>query len=167
MKLKSALAIALLLTTPQALADGHGHSEKLCLDAGPQTPRDISNGYGLNTVTFPGAPASSEMNLCNIHSHTQAEHRGPGFNIPSPSAEEPGFICNDTSNLTPAELAPYPGAFPGAEPGKTIEVHWVFTSCDASPGEGLGASVTLSLAGWQEAIRPIRPRADREKAGFM
>lgn len=62
-----------------AQADGHG--EKLCLEAGPQTPRDISNGYGLEDVTFPMVPPSSEMNLCNIHAHTPAEHKGPGFNI--------------------------------------------------------------------------------------
>ena len=28
----------------------------LCLDMGPQTPRDISSVVGLNTVTFPKAP---------------------------------------------------------------------------------------------------------------
>ena len=27
------------------------------------------------------------------------------------------------------------------EPGETIEVHWVHTSCDATPGKGLGACV--------------------------
>ena len=36
---------------------------ELCLDAGPQTPRDISSVVGLNTVTFPKAPPSSAMNL--------------------------------------------------------------------------------------------------------
>ena len=34
-------------------------SADLCLDAGPQTPRDISNGYGLNNVPFPKAPPST------------------------------------------------------------------------------------------------------------
>ena len=42
----------------------------LCLDAGPQTPRDISSAIGLNAVTFPKAPPASAMNLCNIHTHT-------------------------------------------------------------------------------------------------
>lgn len=32
-------ATALLSFTAQT--DNHGHEEKLCLDAGPQTPRDI------------------------------------------------------------------------------------------------------------------------------
>ena len=56
-------------------------SDALCLDAGPQTPRDISNPAGLNTVLFEMAPPASEMNLCNIHTHTNAEHKGPGFSV--------------------------------------------------------------------------------------
>ena len=133
---------AILLTVgllPKALADNHG-AAGICLDAGPQTPRDISNGYGLNTVTFPTAPASTEMNLCNIHTHTQAEHRGPGFSL-AVSDGTAGFACNDSRNLTAAELEPAPGAYEGVKPGDTIEVHWVHTTCDATPGPGLGACV--------------------------
>jgi hypothetical protein len=78
-RMSLAILVAFLTFSLGAQADKHGHSDGLCLDAGPQTPRDISNGHGLNTVEFPMAPASTEMNLCNIHTHTQAEHRGPGF----------------------------------------------------------------------------------------
>lgn len=131
----SGMLAALVMAT--AHADAHGTGE-LCLDAGPQTPRDISNGYGLNDVTFPMAPPSTEMNLCNIHSHTQAEHKGPGFNIAVANGDE-GYACNDTRDLTEAELAPAPGAYKGVKPGDTIEMHWVHTSCDATPGQGLGA----------------------------
>lgn len=53
----------------------------ICVGAGPQTPRDISSLAGANPVSFALAPAASEMNLCNIHTHTNAEHRGPGFNV--------------------------------------------------------------------------------------
>ena len=134
----STAVIALFLAT-SGVADNHGKAE-LCLDAGPQTPRDISNGYGLNGVTFPVAPPSTEMNLCNIHSHTQAEHKGPGFNIAVADGAE-GYACNDTRTLTEAELAPAPGAYKGVKPGDTIEVHWVHTTCDATPGPGLGACV--------------------------
>ena len=52
---------------------------ELCVDMGPQTPRDIASGFGMNTEAFPLAPAASELNLCNIHTHTNAEHKGPGF----------------------------------------------------------------------------------------
>ena len=113
----------------------------LCLDAGPQTPRDISSLAGLNTVTFPMAPPASEMNLCNIHTHTNAEHKGPGFSVFVNATESGGYACNETAELTAAEREPADGAFKGAQPGDTIEVHWVHTSCDATPGEGLGACV--------------------------
>lgn len=113
----------------------------LCLDAGPQTPRDIASTTGLNTVTFPLAPAASEMNLCNIHSHTNAEHKGPGFSVFVDASDYGGYACNETAELTEAELAPAPGAYGMVEPGDTIEVHWVHTTCEATPGEGLGSCV--------------------------
>lgn len=114
---------------------------ELCLGAGPQTPRDISNVVGLNTVTFPKAPPSSAMNLCNIHTHTNAEHKGPGFSVFVDATDNGGYACNETADLTEAELLPSEGAYKGVVPGQTIEVHWVHTTCDATPGEGLGACV--------------------------
>ncbi len=130
----------LTLGAPGLFAEGNHGTEKPCVGAGPQTPRDISNGYGLNTTTFTKAPPSSEMNLCNIHTHTQAEHRGPGFSLAVNDGAS-GFACNATRNLTDSELAPAPGAYKGVKPGDTIEVHWVHTTCDATPGPGLGACV--------------------------
>ena len=116
-------------------------SEALCVDMGPQTPRDIGSRVGLNTVAFPLAPPAGEMNLCNIHTHTNAEHKGPGFGIFVSDANDGGYACNATSDLSAAELAPAEGAYQGVEPGDTIEVHWVHTTCAAAPGEGLGACV--------------------------
>lgn len=113
----------------------------LCLDMGPQTPRDIASKTGLNTVTFPMAPAPGEMNLCNIHTHTNAEHKAPGYSIFVGDGVNGGYACNGTPELTEAELTPLEGAYKGVKPGDTIEVHWVHTSCDATPGEGLGACV--------------------------
>jgi hypothetical protein len=113
----------------------------LCLSMGPQTPRDISSIIGLNTVSFETAPPASEMNLCNIHTHTNAEHKGPGFSVFVDDSDYGGFACNGTNALTDAELAPAPGAYGKVQPGDTIEVHWVHTTCDSDPGEGLGACV--------------------------
>ena len=126
-----------------ALADAAPEpaTSELCVHMGPQTPRDIASTTGLNTETFPLAPPASEMNLCNIHTHTNAEHKGPGFGVFVSNADDGGFACNETPNLSDAELAPAPGAYRGVQPGDTIEVHWVHTSCDATPGEGLGACV--------------------------
>ena len=113
----------------------------LCLDMGPQTPRDIADPAGLNADNFALAPPATELNLCNIHTHTNAEHKGPGFSVFVSDAEDGGYACNETADLTPAELEPAEGAYGGVKPGDTIEVHWVHTSCEATPGVGLGACV--------------------------
>ena len=128
-----ALALALAVVAPAGMA--------LCVQMGPQAPRDISSTSGLNTEAFPLAPSASEMNLCNIHTHTNAEHKGPGFNVFVSRAYHGGYACNETPNLSEAELAAAPGAYQGVAPGDTIEVHWVHSSCDTTPGEGLGACV--------------------------
>ena len=119
-------------------------TEELCTTMGPQTPRDISSKAGLNTTTFGLAPNSKRMNLCNIHTHTNAEHKGPGFEIFVDGSDHGGYACNGTADLTDAEKAPYDSKFKGVKSGDTIEVHWVHTSCDATPGEGLGACVPES-----------------------
>lgn len=126
-------------------AAGPAASAELCLEAGPQTPRDISSGVGLNDVTFPMAPPVNELNLCNIHTHTNAEHKAPGFSVFVNDSDTGGYACNETAGLTDAELRdPYDGqgAYKGVKPGDTIEVHWVHSSCDVKPGEGLGACLT-------------------------
>ena len=121
-------------------------SKGLCVNMGPQTPRDISSALGLNTESFPLAPGANEMNLCNLHTHTNAEHKGPGFDVFVSDAEDGGYACNETGDLSAAELAPAEGAYKGVKPGDTIEVHWVHTSCAATPGEGLGACVPEGCA---------------------
>ncbi|MEO1102106.1 MAG: delta-class carbonic anhydrase, partial [Pseudomonadota bacterium] len=128
--------------TPEATVEtASADTAGLCLESGPQTPRDIASTIGLNSVTFPTAPPASEMNLCNIHTHTNAEHKGPGFSVFVDDTDSGGYACNGTADLTEAELAPADGAYQGVKPGDTIEVHWVHTTCEATPGEGLGACV--------------------------
>lgn len=122
-------------------------TEALCLDMGPQTPRDISSKVGTNMTKFKLAPASTELNLCNIHTHTNAEHKGPGFNVFVNDTDSGGYACNDAKNLTAEELKDPTdgnGAYKGVKPGDTIEVHWVHTSCDITPGEGLGSCLADS-----------------------
>jgi len=118
-------------------------SDGYCTSAGPQTPRDISFTAGTNGDTFMLAPSASQMNLCNIHTHTNAEHKGPGFSVEVGTGKYEGFQCNDTSDLTEAELAPYDNLdFGNVKPGDTIEVHWVHSTCDIEPGEGLGSCLS-------------------------
>lgn len=120
----------------------------LCTGFGPQTPRDIRSTVGTNPVRFAVAPPAAEMNLCNIHTHTNAEHAGPGFSIHAGRRVAGGFLCDETVDITAEEIAPYEGevAYDGVEPGDTIEVHWVFSSCNVGPGEGLGACLSDSCA---------------------
>lgn len=126
-------------------ASDHSHAthdgDALCVGMGPQTPRDISNKQGLNTTEFPFAPTAHQMNLCNIHTHTNAEHKGPEYSVFVNATDSGGYACNAAAALSEAELTPVEGAYEGVKPGDTIEVHWVHTSCAASPGEGLGSCV--------------------------
>ena len=124
-------------------------AQQACTGFGPQTPRDISNVAGANRQVFTQAPAVSQMNLCNIHTHTNAEHKGPGFSVFAGAGKYGGYRCNETGNLTGAELedpAKGHGPFGGVKPGDTIEVHWVYTSCDIAPGPGLGACLSSACA---------------------
>ena len=121
----------------------------LCEGFGPQTPRDIGNYHGSNHRAFTLAPPASSLNLCNIHTHTHAEHKGPGFSLYAGPGDHGGWRCNDSHTLSPAELqdpAHGHGAFHGVKPGDTIEVHWVYSSCAVKPGKGLGSCLSDSCA---------------------
>jgi len=127
------------------VASGAASAETLCQGYGPQTPRDIASRAGDNARVWTLAPKPGQMNLCNIHTHTNAEHKGPGFSVFAGDGKYGGYRCNGTSDLTAEELAdPWggKGPFGNVKPGDTIEVHWVYTSCDVAPGEGLGACLS-------------------------
>jgi hypothetical protein len=133
---------------PAAVAPAPVAEGALCQGFGPQTPRDIGSVRGTNPVSFPTAPSSDQMNLCNIHMHTNAEHRGPGFMTASVT-DQGGYLCNGTDKLTEDELedpAFGHGTFDGVKPGDTIEVHWVYSSCDVDPGPGLGSCLSDACA---------------------
>lgn len=137
----AAAAAALALATPLA-------AQGLCEGFGPQTPRDITMTSGSNARIWTIAPRSEQMNLCNIHTHTNAEHKGPGYSISGGPGDYGGWKCNETPDLTEAELAmPEGGEQMGhAKPGDTIEVHWVHTSCAVTPGAGLGSCLSDACA---------------------
>ena len=115
----------------------------LCTGFGPQTPRDISNVEGINEKLFDIAPEYTALNLCNIHTHTNAEHKGPGFSLHVGDDQYGGYACNETANLTASELiTPEDMAYDKVKAGDTIEVHWVHSSCDIAPGAGLGSCLS-------------------------
>jgi hypothetical protein len=143
------LGAAALVSATVSILAGAAAAQDICKGFGPQAPRDISRTEGANKTVFNLAPSATQMNLCNIHTHTNAEHKGPGFSMSAGDGEHGGYKCNDTDTLTAAELedpAAGHGAFHGVKPGDTIEVHWVYTTCDVDPGEGLGSCLSEQCA---------------------
>jgi len=113
---------------------------------GPQAPRDLGSAAGANANAFQEAPAYTEMNLCNIHFHESAEHKGGEFTTYVGNGDGmgwgTGFAYDGT--LTEAELAPvsYPigkGTHGTLAPGDTIEQHYVHTTAPITPGPTLGS----------------------------
>jgi len=144
--------VSLLLTTPLfANENHHDHNKPIqsesCKNFGPQTPRDIDSQAGENTTTFRMAPPASNMNLCNIHFHENAEHKSKYFSIYAGKGEHgygSGYQCNISQNLSRMESMPTKEKICASEhgdlqPGDTIEVHWVYSTCDVQPGPTLGA----------------------------
>jgi len=125
-----------------------------CTGFGPQTPRDIDSKHGDNKVNFVQAPPASEMHLCNIHFHENAEHKAHDFSIYAGEGHEgygSGYQCNNSKTLSKAELAwKGEGVCKSAHgdliPGDTIEVHYVHTTCDVPGGKGLGSCVSAKCA---------------------
>ena len=123
---------------------------EICSGYAGQTPRDIDSKTGTNSVIFDLAPASKDMNLCNIHFHNNAEHKAADFSIYAGEGDHGhggGYQCGISKSLTAAELAAPSGEIcKGLVPGDTIEVHWVHTSCDVAPGPGLGSCLSDACA---------------------
>lgn len=117
-----------------------------CQVSGPQAPRDISQFIGSNPQIFALAPPAETMNLCNIHFHTNAEHKGRDFSVFAGEGEHGhggGYQCSMSKTLSKKELTPYPdNQCQGVKPGDTVEVHWVHSSCVVKPGKGLGSCMT-------------------------
>ena len=159
-----AMGLSLVLVfSVAAIASDHGHNDHglsssghemavgaVCEGYGPQTPRDIDNKSGQNKVSFAFAPPATQMNLCNIHFHENAEHKAKDFSIYAGAGHEgynSGYQCAMSKKLSPAELAWKGEGVCKSEhgdlvPGDTIEVHWVYSTCDVQPGPTLGSCLS-------------------------
>lgn len=150
MLLASFISSSLLVST--AYAGHHKTSEysadkAVCEGFGPQTPRDIDSVKGTNKRLFSLAPEYQSMNLCNIHFHQNAEHKAADFSILAGEGDKRGYQCNISKSLSQKELRPVSGdVCNGLAPGDTIEVHWVHSSCDVTPGKGLGSCLSDTCA---------------------
>lgn len=119
---------------------------------GPQAPRDIDSSSGTNTVAFGTAPAYQDMNLCNIHFHKNAEHKGGEFTQYAGNGDGHGYQSGFkySGTLTSAETTPLghavcPSEHSSLSPGDTIEVHYVYSTADITPGPTLGACLSESI----------------------
>ena len=119
---------------------------------GPQSPRDLSVVDGANSITFGDAPDFAVMNLCNIHFHEGAEHRGGEFTTYIGNGDGHGYGTGFKydGTLSEAELAPvdYSVGFTEhgtLEPGDTIEIHYVHSTADVKPGPTLGSCLNESV----------------------
>lgn len=150
------LTIALLVSAQASAMEKFSKADEgvVCEKFGPQTPRDIDSKSGENAVVFDKAPAASGMSLCNIHFHENAEHKAKDFAIFAGKGHDgygTGYQCAMSKNLSQVELAPTKGPICKGEhgdlqPGDTIEVHWVYSTCDVDPGPTLGACVSKACA---------------------
>ncbi len=119
---------------------------------GPQAPRDIGSLIGSNSRAFGAAPSYAQMNLCNIHLHKNAEHKGGEFTKYAGNGDGHGYHSGYqySGTLSAAELAKldFPvgaSAHGGLYPGDTIEVHYVHSTAQVSPGATLGACLSETI----------------------
>lgn len=118
---------------------------------GPQSPRDIDSAAGTNDRIFSAAPASTQMNLCNIHFHKNAEHKGGEFTKYAGNGDGHGYQSGYkySGHLSAAESKPTHEACPskhgGLSVGDTIEVHYVHSTAQIQPGPTLGACLSDSI----------------------
>lgn len=119
---------------------------------GPQSPRDLGTLSGKNERTFAAAPSYTRMNLCNIHFHENAEHKGGSFTAYAGNGNGKGagtgFVYS--GKLSETELKPYgkkvgEGKYGDLLPGDTIEVHYVHTTAKVKPGPTLASCLSESI----------------------
>jgi len=168
-KTTTGLLAAALLSPLHALADEHGHGGHVGDDLiaqqrqalaentegagfGPQSPRDIDSATGNNARVFSTAPSHTQMNLCNIHFHKHAEHKGGEFTTYAGNGNGEGYGTGYrySGGLTKAERAPIDESVcstdqGGLVPGDTIELHYVHTTAQVEPGPTLGACLSDSI----------------------
>jgi hypothetical protein len=113
---------------------------------GPQAPRDIDSIAGNNQRLFNISPVSSAMNLCNIHFHKNAEHKGGEFTEYAGNGDGHGFQSGYkySGKLNASELKPVghdicPSKHSTLNIGDTIEVHYVYSTAQVKPNATLGA----------------------------
>lgn len=119
---------------------------------GPQSPRDIDAVAGSNLRTFNAAPEPTEMNLCNIHFHKNAEHKGGEFTEYAGNGDGHGYQSGykysgtlSALELKPVEQEICPSEHGALSVGDTVEVHYVHSSAQVEPGPTLGSCLNEAI----------------------
>ncbi len=119
---------------------------------GPQSPRDLGTLGGRNSREFAAAPSYKQMNLCNIHFHENAEHKGGEFTKYAGNGDGKGYGTGFkySGTLSAEELASFDRKVGSSEhgdlaPGDTIEVHYVHTTAQVKPGPTLGSCLSEAI----------------------
>jgi len=138
------LSGAALIIAAAAPASAAGGNKIACDIAGPQAPRDVTKISGINAIKFAKAPPAAKMNLCDIHFHRYAEHKASGYTKLMGKGKHQGYVCN---GKMPTAVYTEGGHGTGKgcgniSTGDTIEVHWVYTSCDVKPGPTLASCLS-------------------------
>ena len=115
---------------------------------GPQSPRNIDDAVGTNTRAFGNSPAYKSMNLCNIHFHKNAEHKGGEFTKYAGNGDgkghRTGYKYSGKLSKSEATIVKTANDF-GVNSGDTIEVHYVHTSAQVKPGPTLGSCISDAI----------------------
>ena len=116
---------------------------------GPQSPRDLANKNGSNKRIFSPAPAYQQMNLCNIHFHKNAEHKGGEFTKFAGNGDGHGYQTGymysgklSGKESTPLAAEVCKSEHGGLQAGDTIELHYVHSSAQVAPGATLNSCLS-------------------------
>jgi len=119
---------------------------------GPQSPRDIDDHKGKNKRLFSAAPAYTEMNLCNIHFHKNAEHKGGEFTQYAGNGDGKGYQTGfkysgklNKSERKQLSQGACPSKHGELNSGDTIELHYVYSTAQVKPGPTLGSCLSDSI----------------------
>lgn len=129
---------------------------------GPQAPRDIDAEQGRNPRSFATAPDRRNMTLCDIHFHESAEHKGGEFTTYAGNGDGHGYGTGFQYDGTLSEAESAPVATPVAAtehgdlvPGDTIEIHFVFSTAQATIGHGLGTCLSDAISNPQLRVEAV------------
>ena len=129
---------------------------------GPQSPRDIDVKSGANIQEFSAAPPANSMNICNIHFHENAEHRGGQFTTFAGNGDGhgngTGYKYNGALTSLEKTTLDYTvgkNDHGGLEPGDTIEIHFVHSTADVKPGATLSSCITDEIMNPQLRVETV------------